>query len=108
MNRLDPSWTAPRDGQDWRDDELMLAVTWRKSLVPRRDMERRLDAAKEYLLAARKRQRDGEPASLSEENDSSADHALQMGADAVARTVYLVTGAAALLEQPLSVRGSCA
>lgn len=92
MDQLDPSWTAPRDGQDWRDDELMLAVAWLKSLVPRRDMERRLDAAKEYLVAARKRQRDGEPASLFEEHDTVAWFILQAETFATDRMFWAPEG----------------
>ena len=53
MPTIEPDWTAPRVGQNWRDDELMLAVAWLKSFVPRRDMDRRIDAAKAYLAAAR-------------------------------------------------------
>ena len=49
MPTIDPDWTAPRVGQNWRDDELMLAVAWLKSFVPRRDMDRRIDAAKGTL-----------------------------------------------------------
>lgn len=54
-----PDWTAPRDNQDWRDDELMLAVAWLKSFVARREMEQRLDVAKRNLLAAQTRMRAG-------------------------------------------------
>jgi hypothetical protein len=59
MVTIDPDWTAPRAGHDWRDDELMLAVAWLKSFVPRREMERRLDAAKTFLIAAREKIREG-------------------------------------------------
>ena len=57
MKANNPDWTAPRTNQDWRDDELMLAVAWLKSFVPRKEMEQRLDVAKTNLLAAQDRMR---------------------------------------------------
>lgn len=57
--RINPNWTAQHSGHDWRDDELMLAVAWLKSFVPRTEMERRLDAAKTRLFEARKQMREG-------------------------------------------------
>lgn len=48
-----PDWIAQREGQDWRDEDLLRAVTWLKSLVPAQDMTRRLDTAREGLMAAR-------------------------------------------------------
>jgi len=39
MKANNTDWTAPRVNQDWRDDELMLAVAWLKSFVPRKEME---------------------------------------------------------------------
>lgn len=48
----DPSWTAPRTGHDWRDDRVLLACAWLKSLVDSRSMERRLNAAATCFSAA--------------------------------------------------------
>lgn len=48
-----PDWIAPREGHDWRDEDLLRAVAWLKSLVPVQEMERRIDLAREALMVAR-------------------------------------------------------
>ena len=40
MTHEGPNWIAPREGQDWRDDEVLAAVDWLKGFVPRAEMER--------------------------------------------------------------------
>jgi hypothetical protein len=75
--RIDPDWTAPRVGYDWRDDELMLAVTWLKSFVPHREVERRIDGAKAYLAAPREQMREGVQAPLFDPTDTAAWYILQ-------------------------------
>lgn len=77
MVKIDPNWTAPRSGHDWRDDELMLAVAWLKSFVPHRDMKRRLDAAKDFLVAAREKMREGVQVPLFDPADTAAWYILQ-------------------------------
>lgn len=92
MVKLNPDWTAPRAGHDWRDDDLMLAVTWLKSFVPRRDMERRLDAAKKYLLAAREKMRGGIQAPLFDPADVAAWYILQAETFATDRAFWTPEG----------------
>jgi hypothetical protein len=89
---IDPDWTAPRVGQNWRDDELMLAVAWLKSFVPRRDMDRRIDAAKDYLAAARERMRDGVQAPLFDPADMAAWYILQAETFATDRVYWSPEG----------------
>lgn len=92
MDARNPNWTAPRTGQDWRDDELMLAVAWLKSLVPRRDMERRLEGAKERLTLARQLQRLGERPALFDDNDTIAWYILQAETFATDRMYFAPEG----------------
>lgn len=93
----------------------MLAVAWLKSLVPRRDIERRLDATREYLAKARERQRNGERASLFDENDTIAWYILQaetfatnrlfIAPEGVMRSVPYLSRIGKELPQMLSVKG---
>ena len=92
MPTIDPDWTAPRVAEDWRDDELMLAVAWLKSFVPRQDMERRIDTAKEYLVVARERMRQGVQAPLFDPADAAAWYILQAETFATDRVYWSPEG----------------
>ena len=92
MPTIDPDWTAPRVGQNWRDDELMLAVAWLKSFVPHREMDRRIDAAKAYLAASRERMRDGVQAPLFDPADMAAWYILQAETFATDRAYWSPEG----------------
>jgi hypothetical protein len=92
MGMINPDWTAPRTGHDWRDDELMLAVAWLKSFVPHREMESRLDRAKEFLLAARERMREGISAPLFDTLDIAAWYILQAETFATNRVFWAPEG----------------
>jgi hypothetical protein len=92
MPTIDPDWTAPRVGQNWRDDELMLAVAWLKSFVPHRDMDRRIDAAKAYVAASRERMRDGVQAPLFDPADMAAWYILQAETFAIDRIYWSPEG----------------
>ncbi|MGX9178686.1 hypothetical protein [Mesorhizobium sp. BHbdii] len=92
MKLIDPDWTAPRIGQDWRDEELMLAVAWLKSFVPSRDMERRIDAVKAYLAASRERMRDGVLTPLYDPADTMAWYILQAETFATDRAYWSPEG----------------
>ena len=91
--RMNPNWTAKRSGHDWRDDELMLAVAWLKSFVPRIQMERRLDAAKERLLEARKQMREGLQVPFFDPADVAAWYILQAETFAYDRAYWTPEGA---------------
>ena len=91
---LDPDWTAPPAGHDWRDDELMLAVAWLKSLVPQVDLERRLDATKSFLLAALEHRRNGALVPLYNPSDTIAWYILQAETFATDRKYWTPEGAA--------------
>jgi len=66
----------------------MLAVAWLKGLVPRQDIGRRLDAAKDYLARARELPRKGEQSSLFDERDAIAWYILQAETFATDRTFF--------------------
>lgn len=92
MAKLDPDWTAPREGQDWRDDELMLAVAWLKSLVPRQELERRIEAAKNHLVAARQRMREGLIVPYFDPSDRAAWYLFQAETFATDRSYWTPDG----------------
>jgi len=92
MPTIDPDWTAPRVGRDWRDDELMLAAAWLKSFVPCRDIERRIDAAKAYLAAAQERTREGVQTRLFDPADTVAWYILQAETFATDRVYWSPEG----------------
>ncbi|MGB8289463.1 hypothetical protein [Rhizobium ruizarguesonis] len=92
MAKNDPDWTATSAGHDWRDDELMLAVAWLKSFVPSRDMERRLDAAKAFLVVAREKMREGVQAPLYDPSDTAAWYILQAQTYATDRAFWTPEG----------------
>jgi hypothetical protein len=77
MRNIDPFWFAPRSGQDWKDDELMLAVAWLKSFVPAQEMEQRLERARQHLVRARNKIFQGETAALYDSTDTAAWYILQ-------------------------------
>lgn len=93
MAYVDPDWTAPRQGHDWRDDDLMIAVTWLKSLVPQNQIEGRLEAARAFLLDARERMREGVLVDLFDTNDLTAWYILQAETYAVDRAFWTPEGA---------------
>ncbi|HZG29189.1 MAG TPA: hypothetical protein VE079_12070 [Ensifer sp.] len=70
----------------------MLAVAWLKGLVPRADIERRLEAAKDRLAKARQLQRDGERPALFDETDTIAWYILQAETFATDRTYFAPEG----------------
>lgn len=92
MKANNPDWTAPRTNQDWRDDELMLAVAWLKSFVPRKEMEQRLDVAKTNLLAAQDRIRAGIMGPLFDPVDTAAWYILQAETFATDRALWTPEG----------------
>lgn len=116
MDRGNPNWTSPREGHDWRDDDLMLGVAWLKGLVPRLEMERRLEAAKQHLAKARELQRNGERALLFDERDTVAWYILQaetfatdrmfFAPEGVMRSVPYLTRIGKELPGMLSVKGA--
>lgn len=73
----DPDWTAPRTGHDWRDEDVLRATAWLRSFVPQRQMARRLDAARAFLLAARDDWQKGVLATLYDPADAMAWYILQ-------------------------------
>ena len=48
-----PNWTAARGTENWRDETVLRATAWLRSFVSAKEMDRRLEIAREYLLAAR-------------------------------------------------------
>jgi hypothetical protein len=84
-----PYWIAPRGGQEWRDEDVLRATAWLKSFVPSSDMERRLEATRDTLLAARARWADGETVPLFDPADTAAWYILQGETFAVDRRLWV-------------------
>lgn len=72
MTHEGPDWIAPREGQDWRDDDVLAAVAWLKSFVPEAQMRRRLEAAHARLDLAVAAWRDGRTADTHDAADTAA------------------------------------
>ena len=87
--RHDPSWTAPRHGHDWIDEDVLRATAWLRSFVPSREMERRLDAARATLANARRVVREGGAAPTHDPADLAAWHILQAEAFASDRQYWV-------------------
>lgn len=77
MTHEGPNWIAPRQGQDWRDEDVLAAVAWLRSFVPARDMDRRIDAARARLDLALESWRNGEAADTHDRADAAAWWMLQ-------------------------------
>lgn len=92
MIAVDPDWTAPREGQDWQDHDLMVAVAWLKSLVPSRDMEQRLDSVKTFLAAAKRKMRQGVLVPLYDPADTIAWYIFQAQTFATDRAFWTPDG----------------
>ncbi len=72
MIAIDPDWTAPRHGHDFRDDTILAAAAWFKSFVDAKNMQQRLDAARVRLLAARDAWLAGEVSDAFDASDTAA------------------------------------
>lgn len=77
MTHEGPDWIAPRQGHDWRDEEVLAAVAWLKSLVPEAQMQQRLDAARARLDLALAAWRNGETSETHDPADAAAWWILQ-------------------------------
>lgn len=85
----DPSWTAPRHGHDWIDQDVLRATKWLRTFVPSREMDRRLDAARSMLAVARQAVREGRAAPTHDPADLAAWYILQAEAYASDRTYWV-------------------
>jgi hypothetical protein len=74
---LNPNWTAPLEGNDWTNEEVRRAVDWFESFVPTVEMDRRIEAAKAFLLAAREEWLRGVSAPTHDRADMAAWQMLQ-------------------------------
>lgn len=76
----DPSWTAPKTGWDWRDDNVLLASAWFAELANRRTWQRRLDAARANFVAAKDSWSRGAPVPFFDPADTAAWYVFQANA----------------------------
>jgi len=89
MMTHDPNWTAPRDGQDWRDDDVLRVTEWLRSFVPAKAMEQRLDAAKTFLVNAKEQVASGGECSLYDPADTIAWYIFQAETFAIDRQLWV-------------------
>ncbi|MBX5205987.1 hypothetical protein [Rhizobium sp. NZLR1] len=89
MDLVDPSWTAPRAGHDWREEDILAATTWLKSFVKRDDWERRMEKVRSNYDAARVNLHGGRLVPLFDERDAIAWLIFQ--AEDFARSGYIGT-----------------
>lgn len=97
MTDQNPYWIAPRTKQDWRDEDVLRAVTWLKSFVPENQMNQRLDAARRHLIEARLRQREGHSANLFDSADVVAWYIFQAETFATDRNYWTQEGALSIV-----------
>jgi len=97
MTDIDPLWIAPRTGHDWRDDTLLQACKWFRSFVPAIEMERRMDACREFYLNARTRWQAGEECQAFDPKDSVAWFLFQAETYAIDRECWLPDEAARIV-----------
>lgn len=92
MKGNDPDWIAPKTGHDWKDADLMRAVSWLKSFVPESEMNNRLDQAKNNIVASREAMIKGKLSEYYNINDISAWYILQAETFATDRFYYTQEG----------------
>jgi hypothetical protein len=94
MANIDPDWTAPPVGHDWRDENILLATGWLRGFVPAPQMDRRITAARTHLLAYRQAVRDNGFARFDEPADLAAWFVFQAEAYAADRMMWMPEAAA--------------
>lgn len=68
----DISWRAERDGQDWRNEDVLSAVDWLASLIPRQEWERRAAQVHSFFQAAKAEWAEGRRVPLFDSADQIA------------------------------------
>lgn len=84
-----PAWVAPSEGHDWQDEDVLRASRWLRAFVPERDMERRIEDAREHLLTARHGWDYGEWPPLFDPADAAAWYIFQAETFAVDRQFWV-------------------
>ncbi|MEM7683300.1 MAG: hypothetical protein AAF293_00645 [Pseudomonadota bacterium] len=85
----DPSWTAPPESNDWRDEDVLRFVEWLKGLVPAAEMQRRVDRVREAFEAAWRRRAAGETVELYNSRDTAAWYVFQAESYATDRRYWV-------------------
>ena len=89
-----PDWVAPRRTEEWRDDDILIATAWLKSLVPAQVWATRIERTREQFLRAVEALHRGEPAALYDPADLIAWQIFQAETYAIDRS-YWVPGVTA-------------
>jgi hypothetical protein len=84
-----PDWIAPRTGHDWQDEDVLRAATWLRSFIPERDFARRIDAARDHLVAVRAQWQEGLSPPLYDPADAIAWYIFQAESFAIDRTYWV-------------------
>jgi hypothetical protein len=83
-----PLWIAPRDNQDWIDEDTLSFLDWLEEHINHAGWARRLDRSRATLLAARDRWAAGERVPVFNSADAIAFYAFQARAYAADRTEW--------------------
>lgn len=89
MTESDPDWTAPRIGNDWRDETVLKATNWLRSFVKSKQMSKRLDATRSWLLAAHGEWASGRIAEAFDRTDTAAWNVFQAETYAIDRQFWV-------------------
>lgn len=104
MNPRILNWTAPRIGQDWRDEDVLRATNWLRSFVPKLEMDQRIEHARSHLLEARSNWEIGEQKALYNPLDAIAWYIFQAETFAIDRR-YLVPDETTRIVPSISLLG---
>lgn len=85
MTRTNPLWIAQRHNQDWRDEDMLRAISWLTSTVESQNWARRMDSVRQYFEAAKKKWAEGNRVQLFDPKDSIAWYVFQANASAAER-----------------------
>lgn len=78
-------WLAPREGQDWRDEESLAAIEWLTAAIPEESWRKRLNSVRSTFESARERWAIGERIPLYDPGDRIAWYIFQANAYASER-----------------------
>lgn len=89
MKPIDPDWTSPKTGHDWRDDTTLLACAWLEALADQRKWAARLEATGDWFANARAARLRDEHAPLYDPRDAAAWYIFQARAYAQDRSRWV-------------------
>lgn len=85
MSKPSPFWIAQRNGQDWRDEDVLRATAWLTSVVDSHDWSRRMDSVRSNFESGKRAWASGNQTTLFDPHDAIAWYLFQANAYATQR-----------------------